>query len=420
MSPRTFHIWTAGCQMNFADSLRLKELLVAKGLREVPGETEADLMVLNTCVVRESAEQRALGRLSALKGWVADRRDVTLVTMGCLVGVGGPDEELLRRFPYVDHWLPPSGYEALVALLDSPGPGRALRSPVCRHITIMQGCNNFCSYCIVPYRRGREASRPIVDIVAEVQQMVDAGTREVTLLGQNVNSYGRGLPGEPDLTDLLCAVHEVEGLHRIRFLTNHPKDMSQALIDAVVALPKVCEHIELPLQSGSDEVLRRMNRHYTTAQYRDLVRRLRAAMPDMGLATDIIVGFPGETEAQFQATLDVLEELHCQIVHIAAYSPREGTASACLTDDVPEDVKDERRRRVENLVARQSGEIAASLLGTDVEVLVEEKVRGRWRGRTRSNRLAFIESDRDLAGQLVTARVTWAGPWSLLAEITDA
>ncbi|MGI6208384.1 MAG: MiaB/RimO family radical SAM methylthiotransferase, partial [Anaerolineae bacterium] len=308
MESKTYYIWTVGCQMNVGDSRRLGELLEGQGYREAADIEAADLIVLNTCVVRQSAEDRVLGRLSSLKNLKARRPEITLAVMGCLVGVSPEETDLAERFPYVDFWLPPSSHEQLVSLV-SERPGRApapAPSPVSRYVTIMQGCNNFCSYCIVPYRRGRERSRPVEDIVAEVSELAGLGAKEVTLLGQNVDSYGRDLPGKPTLAQLLRQVHPVEGIVRLRFLTNHPKDMTQELIATVAELPKVCEHIELPLQSGSNEVLRRMNRHYTREQYLELVGRIQAAIPGVALATDVIVGYPGETRAQFQETYDLL------------------------------------------------------------------------------------------------------------------
>ncbi|NPV08655.1 MAG: tRNA (N6-isopentenyl adenosine(37)-C2)-methylthiotransferase MiaB [Anaerolineae bacterium] len=419
MEDRTYFIWTIGCQMNVGDSRRLAELLATRGYREAEDVESADLIVLNTCVVRQSAEDRVLGRLASLKPLKDRRPEVTLAVMGCLVGVDGRDNDLATRFPYVDLWLPPSSHEQLAELV-SERPGRAPTpspSSVSRYVTIMQGCDNFCSYCIVPYRRGRERSRPVGEIVAEVEELASRGAREVTLLGQNVDSYGRDLPGQPSLAHLLHQVHPVDGIVRLRFLTNHPKDMSQELIETVAELPKVCEHLELPLQSGSDEILKRMNRHYTREQYLELVQRIKVTIPGVALATDVIVGFPGETRAQFQETYDLLEEVGFSAIHVACYSPRAGTAAARLEDDVPPEEKEERRRQVEQLLERQAGEQNRALLGQTVEVLVEERVRGKWRGRTRTNKLVFLDSPEDLRGALVDAVITWTGPWSMQGRL---
>ncbi len=415
----TFFIWTVGCQMNVGDSRRLAESLEARGYRASDRLDSADLLVLNTCVVRQSAEERVLGRLSSLKSFKERRPEALLAVMGCLVGIEPEASDLATRFPYVDHWLPPSAYEALLARLpELPMSSEAAvgPSPVSRYVTIMRGCNNFCSYCIVPYRRGLEHSRPPEEVLEECAELAALGAREITLLGQNVDSYGQDLPGRPTLAELLHRVHEIPGLLRLRFLTNHPKDMSPDLIEAVASLPRVCEHIELPLQSGSDEILRRMNRHYTAEQYLRLVERVRRSIPGVALATDIIVGFPGETRAQFEETYAVLETVGFSAIHVACYSPRQGTAAARLPDDVPAEEKEARRAMVEELLERQSAEANAALLGQSLEVLFEEEVRGKWRGRTRGNALVFCAAEGPLAGRLIDVRITWAGPWSMQGE----
>jgi tRNA-2-methylthio-N6-dimethylallyladenosine synthase len=285
-------------------------------------------------------------------------------------------------------------------------------------------------------RRGAEISRPVHEIVAEVQDLVVRGVKEVTLLGQNVDSYGHDLPplypareGDegaggygkrpPDLVDLLEAVHEIDGLHRIRFLTSHPADMAERLIETVARLPKVCEHMEVPVQSGDDTVLRRMGRGYSAAQYRDLVARIRR-IPDVGVVTDVIVGFPGETEEQFQATYRLLEDLRFDMVHVAAYSPRPGTPAERLPDDVPPEEKERRRKAVDDLQERIVGEINAQLLGQTVEVLVEGRHKGKWRGRTRTNKLVFFEvGEVDWTGHLAPVRITHTGPWSMQGEVHE-
>jgi tRNA-2-methylthio-N6-dimethylallyladenosine synthase len=290
-------------------------------------------------------------------------------------------------------------------------------------VPISYGCDHLCTYCIVRLRRGPEVSRPVHEVAAQVRDLAGRGVREVTLLGQNVDSYGHDLPpmgsgqDPPSLADLLEVVHPAEGLVRIRFLTSHPADVTGRLIDTAARLPKVCEHIELPVQSGDDAVLRRMGRGYTVAQYRDLVARIRAAMPGAGIATDVIVGFPGETATQFEATYRLLEELRFDMVHVAAYSRRHGTPAERLPDDVSLEEKERRRRAVDDLQQRIVGEINAELLGTTVEVLVEDRHRGKWRGRTRSNKLVFFDvGGTDRRGELVQVRITRTGPWSLQAE----
>jgi len=255
------------------------------------------------------------------------------------------------------------------------------------------------------------------DIVEEVECLVQRGAREITLLGQNVDAYGHDLPGQPDLADLLTAVHGIEGLWRIRFLTSHPADMKERIIDAVASLPKVCEHIEVPVQSGDDAVLKRMVRGYTVDQYRRLVARIRERIPRVSLATDVIVGFPGETEEQFMNTCKLLEETRFDVVHVAAYSPRPGTAASRFPDDVPQGEKERRRKLIEELQEDIAGEINQQLLGETVEVLVEEKHRGKWKGRTRTHKLVFFEDDGDWQGKLAQVKITWAGPWSMQGEL---
>jgi tRNA-2-methylthio-N6-dimethylallyladenosine synthase len=289
---------------------------------------------------------------------------------------------------------------------------------VCAYVPIIHGCNNFCTYCIVPYRRGREQSRPLAEIVAEGRDLVERGAREVTLLGQNVDSYGHDLPDCPELADLLTAIHEIEGLWRIRFLTSHPKDMSDRLIETVAHLPKVCEHVEVPVQAGHDEILRRMGRGYTVERYQRLVARIRQAIPGVSLATDVIVGFPGETQAQFMGTYHLLEDLKFDVVHVAAYSPRPQTAASRLPDNVPPQEKERRRRAIEELQETVAGQINRQLLGQTLEVLAEEKKSDKWKGRTRTNKLVFFADDEeDWRGRLARVKITWTGPWSMQGEV---
>jgi len=431
----TFHIWTIGCQMNKADSRMVSEELMKLGYTPVDRAQDADLVVLNTCVVRQSAEDRVVGYLSSLKPLKMRRRDARLVVMGCLAGDDNITS-LRRHFPYVDAWLKPSDVQGVLDLVGRDGlqtagvsktsevfrpepvcPTDRQTTPVSVFVPVMHGCHRLCTYCIVRLRRGRERSRPIGEVTCEVKQLVTRGAREVTLLGQNVDSYGGDLPGKPTLADLLHAVQKVEGLWRIRFLTSHPGDVRPHLIEAVAELPKVCEHFELPVQSGDDEVLRRMGRGYTAAQYRALVDRIRVRIPGVSLATDVIVGFPGETETQFENTLRMLEDLRFDVVHVAAYSERPGTPAARLRDDVSPGEKERRRKALEALQEGIAAEINRRLVGQTLEVLVEEKQKGRWRGRTRTNKLTFFEDGANWRGKLASVRLAWAGPWSLIGEV---
>jgi tRNA-2-methylthio-N6-dimethylallyladenosine synthase len=285
---------------------------------------------------------------------------------------------------------------------------------------VVYGCSHACTFCIIPFRRGVERSRPVGEIVAEVRILAEQGVREVTLLGQIVDRYGRDVVDGPTLAHLLRQVHGVPGIERIRFLTSHPNWMTVELLDAVAELPKVCEHIEVPVQAGDDEVLLRMKRGYTAGAYRDLIGRIRRRMPGGSIATDVIVGFPGETEDQFRRTQELLAELRLDVVHLARYSPRPGTVSARrMPDDVPEATKMRRFRELEDQQARISEEINTAYLGRMVEVLVESRAQGRWKGRTRTNKLAFFEARGEWRGRVARLRVDQAGPWSLRGSLED-
>jgi len=433
----SFYIWTIGCQMNFADSWQLGEELRRLGFHEAPRAEAADLVVLNTCVVRQHAEDKCVGRLTSLNGWKKRHSGSLLVVVGCFVG---DVEQLEKAYPHVDLFLRPSDYMGLVHYvcdhdLAPQNEDRAANLadaevPVSMHVPISYGCDHHCTYCIVRLRRGSERSRPVSEVVQEVRSLVARGVREVTLLGQNVDSYGHDLPPAekgghpPTLADLLCAVHEVEDLYRIRFLTSHPADLRPEVIEAVAALPRACPHFELPIQAGDDDVLKRMNRGYTVATYRELIARIRERIPNCSIATDVIVGFPGETEAQYDRTFHLLEELRFDAVHVAAYSERPGTPAARLPDDVPLAEKQRRRQAIDDLQSRIVGEINAPFLGQTVEVLVERhrpatsSHPARWEGRTATNKVIYFEDEgQDWQGRLAQVRINWTGPWSMIGEV---
>jgi tRNA-2-methylthio-N6-dimethylallyladenosine synthase len=426
--PRYF-IWTIGCQMNKAESHQIAGRLASAGFEAATSFPEADLVVLNTCAVRQSAENRALGTLNLLRGLKDERPDLRIVVTGCLVNSN--TSELEQRFPHIDLLFKPGDYRELIAWERSQGipiEHQSFRHSVsegktpspCALIPIIQGCDNFCSYCIVPYRRGREVSRPPEEITSEVKALVKRGTKEVTLVGQNVDSYGHDLPGRPDLADLLAELSTIAELVRIRFLTNHPKDINRKLVEAVASLNKVCEHLELPVQSGDDDVLKAMRRGYVVERYRELVNLVRRTIPEVSLSTDIIVGFPGETEDQFERSLSLVEDMRFDVVHVAAYSPRPGTiASREYRDDVPTEVKKERLNKIEGLQAAIAGEINSRLRDTEVEVLVEAKKGAKWFGRTRSNKLVFFEDAREWTAELATVRIKKTSPWSLIGQVID-
>jgi len=281
-------------------------------------------------------------------------------------------------------------------------------------VNVIHGCDNFCTFCIVPYRRGRERSRPIPEVRREVQGLVERGVREVTLLGQKVDSYGKDLRDGSHLADLLTQLNEVEGLLRIRFLTSYPLGVTDKLVDAIAHLDKVCEHVNIPVQSGDDEVLAAMHRGYTVAQFRDRIERIRGAIPAASLSTDVIVGFCGETQGQFQHTLELLEEVRFDVVHVAAYSERPSTIAArTLPDDVPFEVKKERLQRVEGLQERIARSLNETLLGREEEVLVEARQDGRWTGRTRANKLVHFTGGAGHMGELRNVQIIATSPWSL-------
>jgi tRNA-2-methylthio-N6-dimethylallyladenosine synthase len=441
MRPMKYLVWTAGCQMNVADSQRVAAALERLGYAATVSPEQADVVVLNTCVVRQSAEDKAYGWLTTLRPLKARRPEMVINLMGCLVGVRG-NPALQRAFPHVDVFSPPSDPGPLIEhlrradgraeleaavqqrdnLLDGewPLPESWRGQQVATHVPVVLGCSHACTFCIIPFRRGIERSRPSESIEAEVRALAAGGVREVTLLGQIVDRYGRDLPDHPTLADLLRRLHGIDAIDRLRFLTSHPNWMTNELLDGVASLPRVCEHFEVPVQSGDDQVLARMRRGYTAEDYRRLVERIRRRIPGASIATDIIVGFPGETEAQFHRTYDLLADLRLDVAHLARYSPRPGTVAArTMSDDVPEEEKQRRFRLLENLQAGIASELNQKSLGQTVEVLVEDQPRGRWRGRTRTNRLVFFESPQDWRGQRVPVRVEWAGPWSLIGTPAD-
>ena len=434
--------------MNVADSQRVSSALERMGLSFSRHAEEADVIVLNTCVVRQSAENKAYGRLYSLKPLKEARPNLVINLMGCLVGVKGHDK-LQKRFPFVDVFSPPSDPGPLIAYLtqdesrlleheettrrfalmdedediDSalPLPAAERGKLISAHVPVVLGCSHACTFCIIPYRRGVERSRPADTILAEVRALVAQGVREVTFLGQIVDRYGKDIPDGPNLAGLLRLTHDIEGLERIRFLTSHPSWMTDELLQAVAELPKVMPHIEVPVQAGDDQVLANMRRGYTSDDYRRLVdkirNRLNGSLPGVSIATDIIVGFPGETVAQFQRTFDLLEELKLDVAHLARYSTRPGTvADRRFVDNVPEAEKMGRFRALEEQQERIASEIAARYQGELVDVLFEEKVKGRWKGRTSTNKLVFIEAEDDLTGKVLPVRITWAGPWSMQGE----
>lgn len=428
---RRFLVWTIGCQMNEADSSRIAAMLHEAGYRETDSEDNADVIVLNSCVVRQSAEDRVAGKLNQLMRLKRERPGLSLMLTGCMVT--NQESALRQRFPHVDHFFEPSDFAALARAVpelqaleddletlphyyaDSASDPR-----VSAFVPIIYGCNFLCSYCIVPYRRGKERSRTLTEIVSEVDGLVRRGVREVTLLGQTVNAYGHDLEPQSDLAALLEAVGEIPGLDRLRFLTSHPKYMSDSILDTMADCDPVCEHLNLPVQAGDNDVLKRMRRTYTTDLWLDRLAYARSRMPELTVATDIIVGFPGETDAQFMNTLQLLETAACDKVHVAMYSPRPGTLSARWEDDIPHEEKQRRHQAVETLQERVAAKRNADRLGSKLEILVDSKAKGRWTGRSRGNTLVHFDNEADLLGKLVEVEVTRTTPWYLIGDAASA
>jgi tRNA-2-methylthio-N6-dimethylallyladenosine synthase len=443
------HIKTYGCQMNERDSDAVAAMLRSRGYRIVGAEDECDIMLLNTCSVRDAAEQKALGKA----GYVAQRKkkqpDFILGILGCMAQNRGA--EILDRLPDVDlivgtqkfHQVPdyldnlraaraagvPIG-QSIVDIAEEAGSQNTIRDhletadrPVTAFVSIQQGCNMDCAFCIVPKTRGDERSRPMADIVAECRQLVDRGVREITLLGQIVTSYGRRdyvhAGGVSPFVQLLEQVHAIDGLERIRFTSPHPRGFKQDLVEAYGRLPKLCEYVHLPMQSGSNRLLRLMNRPYSRERYLEIVQALRAVRPDMYFSTDVIVGFPGETEEDFQHTRELFEACNFDMAYIFKYSIRTGTVAAELPDQLADEVKEARNQTLLDLLRRNSERRNAMLLGTEQEVLVEgpDKTGERFTGRTRGNRVTVFDASPRLIGQLVPLRIDRASVSTLYGEL---
>jgi len=456
-----FHVWTLGCQMNHSDSEEMAGALAAAGCAEAPDLESADLIVINSCAIREAAEHKVIGRMGHLANLRRANPALRVVLTGCSVRADNA-ETLRHRYPQVDLFLRPDEEPELTARLGLAGataPGRMVGSvrrgsATQAWLPIIYGCDKTCTYCIVPFSRGPERSRPFDEVVAEARSLAGAGYREVTLLGQNVNSYGHDLPaeprfahvhndrhlgrrldleGRPDMAALLSAIDGlrtadgVPAIPRVRFVTSHPWDLSERLIGAMAQCASVCEHLHLPVQSGDDAVLRRMGRQYTVAEYLELVERLRAAVPGISLTTDVIVGFCGETEAQFERTLDLLRTVRFETVFAAAFSVRPGTPAARLADDVP---GADKKRRLQALLALQEQiglEINRGWVDRTTEVLVDQQrppsshsgdgTAPRLAGRNRHNKLVHFDGSVELIGGLVNVRVERAGPYALAGSL---
>lgn len=430
-----YHLWTIGCQMNEADALRAAALLESAGFRPVPHARDAGLLLLNTCVVRQQAEDKIHSRLTYVAELKRKNPALVVALMGCLVGKNPGEFAALRaRFPFVDLLLPPSDLAPLRGFLLARGiavpaesAGDELPPPlpdsmtgraVVAHLPVVLGCSHACTYCVIPYRRGAERSRPAAEILAEAARLAARGVREIILLGQIVDRYGLDRPGEIRLPELLRRVAAVPGIARVRFLTSHPRWITDELVAAVASVPGLCPYFEIPVQAGSDAVLAAMRRGYAAADYEALVAKIRAAIPRVGLSTDVIVGFPGETAAQFEDSMALMRRVDPDMIRIAKYSPRPLTySSRHLPDDVPEAEKERRRVAMEAQLRARLTQKNAPLLGQTVEILVETiEKSGRRHGRTPDYKPVFVDGSSAAPGELLRARIAWAGPFSLVAE----
>ncbi|HCG98269.1 MAG: tRNA (N6-isopentenyl adenosine(37)-C2)-methylthiotransferase MiaB [Candidatus Aquicultor primus] len=436
---KKFHITTFGCQMNKHDSERMAGLLIERGYAPCGDPTEADVIIFNTCAVRQHAEDRFFGNLNNLKADKKANPDLIIAVGGCVAQA--ERELILEKCPHVDivfgtHNMPNLGF-----MVEAAEQGRRAVCAVADEIEILPtavpsareeahhawvpiiiGCNNFCSYCIVPHTRGRETSRTQEDIVSEVERLVSEGVIEITLLGQNVNSYGRDIYGGSRFAQLLNRLNNVAGLSRIRFMTSHPKDLTDDIIYAIANGDKICEHVHLPVQAGSDRLLRAMNRKYTKEGYLATISKIYEAIPGVSITTDIMVGFPGETEEDFLHTLDVVEKARFDSAFTFIFSPREGTPAATMANEVPAGIKSERFDRLLALLNGINLENNLALLGQELEVFVESVSKrddSILTGRTRTNKIVNFEGSADLVHTEAVTRITQAKTWSLRGELLE-
>ena len=430
-------VFTLGCQQNEADSERIRGTLRELGYRITDDETEADFLLVNTCAIREHAERRALSIIGRFKHYKAKNPDIIIGVCGCMTAQPHRSEQIKHSYHYVDfafgtslmHKLPEFILNALNKdkrrfVLDTERPKIAEGVKIHREsnykawVSIMYGCNNFCTYCIVPYVRGRERSRNMTDILDEIKELASQGYHDITLLGQNVNSYGKDLEGKPTIADLLDAISKIEGDFMIHLMTSHPRDASSEMIDALSKNAHSTKHFHLPLQSGSDRILKKMNRHYDKARYLSIVDELRGKMKDITFTTDIIVGFPGETEEDFEETLDIIKRVRFDSIFSFIYSPRKGTP-AYEMEQVPDEIKHERYDRLCNLQNEIANEINQTYVGKTERVLVDGKSKNNdsvYTSRTEGNKIVHFECDKDYTGNFINVKITRADTFALYGE----
>ena len=435
----TYYITTFGCQMNAHDSEMIKGILEDIGYREASQELEADFVIYNTCAVRENAEQRVYGRIGHLKSIKRKKPDMMIALCGCMMQQPTVIQELKKKHKHIDLVFGTHNLYKLAELLETRlDSGSTVYDiweahkeivedlpSIRKHkfkasVNIMYGCNNFCTYCIVPYVRGRERSRHPEDILKEVRDLVDDGVVEIVLLGQNVNSYGTGLDMPMTFAELIHEVEKIDGLRRIRFMTPHPKDLSDDLIEVMADSQKICHHVHLPIQSGSSRLLKAMNRHYTKESYLDLVRRIKARIPEVAITTDLIIGFPTETEADNEDTIDVIHQVEYNTAYTFIYSKRTGTPAANMEDQVPEAVVKERFNKILEAMDIVSLKNSEKHVGNTYELLVEEvnHKKADWvSGRLEDNHLVHIQGDESLIGTFVNVKITGSKTYYLVGEI---
>lgn len=436
---KKFSISTFGCQMNENDSERLHGMLSEMGYIEAEKTSECDLIIYNTCCVRENAELKVYGHLGALKKLKESNPNLIIAVCGCMMQQQEVVEHIRKSHRHVDlifgthnqYKFPELLYNSVIsgktiidiwesAGLIAEGMPMERKDGIKAWVTIMYGCDNFCSYCIVPYVRGRERSRKPEDIISEIKALGDEGFKEITLLGQNVNSYGKDLDEELSFAKLLYDIDKIDGIERIRFMTSHPKDLSDELIFAIRDCEKVCEHVHLPIQSGSTRVLNEMNRKYTKEHYLELVSKIKGNIPGVSLTSDIIIGFPGETDEDFEETIDLLEKAHFDSAYTFLYSKRTGTPAAKNPNQISEEVKKERFEKLLDTQNRISKEINDSSLGAVFEVLVEGLSKNSittYMGRTRTNKIVNFKGHKELIGKTVKVKINKVQTWSLEGEI---
>lgn len=437
---QNYKIVTYGCQMNVHESEKIAGILVSLGYRPCEREEDADIIVFNTCCIRENAENHAFGNIGSLKKLKKEKPGLLIAVGGCMMQEAGMPEELHRKFPFVDIIFGTHNLQELGDLIvQKRGQRKTLIDIHAREgevvegdepyrtsypnawVNINYGCNNFCTYCIVPYVRGRERSRRPEAILREVEQLLADGYREITLLGQNVNSYGNDVPGGMTFPQLLAKAASFGGKYRLRFMTSHPKDFTAELAEVIGRYEPVCHLLHLPVQSGSNRILQAMNRRYTAEQYLERVRMLKEIVPDCELTTDLIVGFPGETEEDFADTMRLVKEVNYASAFTFVYSKRKGTKAAEMPDQIPESVQKERIMKLVDLVNAQTRQKSAQYLGKSIEILCEDydAKRGYYLGRDVYGRMGYFKSERDRIGEFVTLQVEEASGVSLFGTVQE-